>query len=121
MSAHALPFFTPEEYLEMERAAETKSEYYDGQIFAMSSGPFTHSAIGAGIIAALIPALRGKKCEVATSDLKVRIAQVGPFVYPDAIVYCGEPELPDGPSKTWRSKPLNLMDNDKSIRSFLSV
>jgi len=28
--------YTPEEYLEIERNAEYKSEYFDGEIFAMA-------------------------------------------------------------------------------------
>jgi Uma2 family endonuclease len=95
MSAHATPFFTPEEYLEVERAAEIKSEYYDGQMFAMSGGTLPHSLIGGNLIAAMKLALRGKKCNVATADLRIRISPRGPFVYADLSVYCGEPELAD--------------------------
>ena len=43
MSRQAKTFVTPEEYLALERQAESKSEYYDGEIFAMtgaSSLPF---------------------------------------------------------------------------------
>ena len=29
-------YVSPEQYLEMERAAETKHEYYKGEVFAMS-------------------------------------------------------------------------------------
>jgi Uma2 family endonuclease len=31
-------FYTPEEYLALERKAEHRSEYHDGQIFAMPQG-----------------------------------------------------------------------------------
>jgi hypothetical protein len=36
MSAQAHPRLTPEEYLEIERAAEFKHDYYDGRMYAMS-------------------------------------------------------------------------------------
>jgi Uma2 family endonuclease len=95
MSAHAIPSFTPEQYLALERAAEYKSEYYDGVMFAMSGGTLPHSLIGTNLSAALVAALRGKGCRAANSDLRVRIAPRGPYVYPDASIYCGEPELAD--------------------------
>jgi Uma2 family endonuclease len=95
MSAHAMPFFTPEEYLEIERAAEFKSEYYDGQIFAMSGGTLPHALIPTNLAIAIGAALRSRKCRVVDSDLRVRISPRGPFVYPDLTIYCGEPELAD--------------------------
>ena len=39
------PRYTPEEYLALERAADFKSEYFDGQIFAMAGASPEHSAI----------------------------------------------------------------------------
>jgi Uma2 family endonuclease len=36
MSSQPKTYLTPEEYLAIERAAETKSEYFDGEMFAMS-------------------------------------------------------------------------------------
>ncbi len=42
MSVQTKPFITPEEYLERERAAEFKSEYYNGEVFAMSGGSRNH-------------------------------------------------------------------------------
>jgi len=32
-----MTYITPEEYLALEREAEYKSEYFDGEIFAMSA------------------------------------------------------------------------------------
>ncbi|CAG0944767.1 hypothetical protein ANRL1_01927 [Anaerolineae bacterium] len=37
--------FTPEEYLAMEQAAEYKSEFFQGEIFAMAGGSFNHNVI----------------------------------------------------------------------------
>ena len=36
------PRLTPAEYLTLERAAETKSEYFDGRIFAMAGASRRH-------------------------------------------------------------------------------
>jgi len=37
--------FTPQEYYRLERAADCKSDYYDGEIFNMSGGTSRHSLI----------------------------------------------------------------------------
>jgi hypothetical protein len=39
------PYITPEQYLEIERAAEYKSEYFNGEMFAMSGESLNHSRI----------------------------------------------------------------------------
>jgi Uma2 family endonuclease len=90
-----VPRLTPEQYLEIERAAEFKSEYYDGQMFAMSGGLLPHSLIAVKLASALDTALRGRKCIVTNSDMRVRVAKKGPFFYPDVTVCCGEPQLAD--------------------------
>ena len=90
-----MPGLTPEEYLAIERAAEFKSEYYDGQMFAMAGGSLPHSILPMRLAAALINGLGRRDCEVASSDLKIRVSPKGPFFYPDLTVYCGEPELAD--------------------------
>lgn len=87
--------FTPGEYLAMERAAVDKSEYYDGEIFAMSGARAVHNAIGANIIALLRPALLKAGCQTYTPDMKVAITRLGPFFYPDVTVGCGSEQFLD--------------------------
>ena len=53
MSAAPKPFLSPEEYLTREREAETKSEYYDGETFAMAGGSEEHSIIAVNVAGAL--------------------------------------------------------------------
>ena len=91
MAALRVPLVTPEEYLARERQAETKSEYIAGEILAMSGGTPEHAAIALDTQVWLSVALRGTTCEVYNSDLKVRVADAGPFFYPDALVVCGDP------------------------------
>ncbi len=90
MSALAARSVTPEEYLEMEREADFKSEYFSGQIFAMAGGTPEHSAIGTNIAGELRSRLRGKPCQVYNSDLRVTVMQSGLKTYPDVTVVCGE-------------------------------
>ncbi len=85
---------SPEEYLRLERAAETKSEYDDGVIYAMAGASPQHNFIVAGIIGSLFGRLR-MPCRVSPSDLKIRILNPTRFYYPDVTVICDEPRLAD--------------------------
>jgi len=92
MATHATSKLTEEEYLRLERAAEFKSEFVGGEMFAMSGGSPRHAELAANFITALRPKLQGR-CRVYTSDLRVRTKSTGAFVYPDISVVCGKPEL----------------------------
>ena len=41
---------SPQEYLSAERTAERKSEYFDGEVFAMGGGMPAHSLIAANFV-----------------------------------------------------------------------
>jgi Uma2 family endonuclease len=90
-----MPRLTPEQYLEIEREAEIKSEYINGEMFAMSGGSIPHSYIPMNLAEALGPQLRTQGCRTASSDLKVGISPAGPFFYPDLTVICGSPQVTD--------------------------
>jgi Uma2 family endonuclease len=87
---------TPEEYLEADRQAEFKSEYLDGQVFAMAGASRKHNLIVGKAIVALVVQLRGRPCEVYPSDMRLRVPETGLYTYPDVTVVCGTPELQDG-------------------------
>ncbi|MCC7492679.1 MAG: Uma2 family endonuclease [Fimbriimonadaceae bacterium] len=94
---------TPAEYLAAERAAEAKSEYWDGQIVGMAGGSRWHSLIATATSAALQPQLRGGPCEVHGSDLRVHLPNGRAYFYPDVSVYCQGPQLTD----EWQDTALN--------------
>jgi Uma2 family endonuclease len=88
-------YLSPEEYLSIERRAESKSEYVDGVIYAMAGGSERHNLIAANIIIALGVPLRDRPCRVYPSDLKVRVPNSKRFFYPDVSVICGETQFAD--------------------------
>jgi Uma2 family endonuclease len=90
-----MKILTPEQYLEIDRAAEIRSEYIDGEMFAMSGVRLPHTIIAFALGAALLAALRDRGCIVAGTHLRVRVSKDGPFFYPDVFVCCGEPQLAD--------------------------
>ncbi len=85
-------YYTKEEYLDMEVLAEYKSEYYDGEIFAMSGGSPKHSTICFNLIGELAKAIGDRDCTGFESNMKLEIAAANAYVYPDAMVVCGNIE-----------------------------
>lgn len=81
----------PQEYLEQERLAETKSEYFDGQVVAMAGASERHNLLVANLIMALGPRLRAGSCRIYPSDLKIQAGNR--FLYPDASIVCGTTEF----------------------------
>jgi Uma2 family endonuclease len=95
MSALRLqPFVTPEEYLALERAADFKSEYFSGEMVAMSGASHRHETIAVNLTAEIRNALRGKPCKPKGSNLRVRVRRTN-YLYPDLTVICGEPQFAD--------------------------
>ena len=92
MATVPTPRITEEEYLRLERAAETKSEFVAGEIFAMSGGTRAHSLLAIRWIRLLEDRLLGRNCSVFNSDLRIRTSRTGSYVYPDVSVVCEEPQ-----------------------------
>jgi Uma2 family endonuclease len=95
MAAAPKPFLTPEEYLEIERGADAKSEYLSGQMFAMAGASFAHNVVVRNTVVALQNRLRGGSCQAVASDQRVQIAATHLYTYPDVVVICGPPEFTD--------------------------
>jgi Uma2 family endonuclease len=89
-------YLTPEEYLEIERKAEYKSEYFQGEMFAMSGARLVHNKIAVHLSSQLDQQLADRPCDVAGSDMRVCVSPQGLYAYPDVVVVCGEPEFLDG-------------------------
>jgi len=96
MSSQTIPYLTPEQYLEIERKADHRSEYIDGGMFAMAGASPNHSRIVTNASAHLWNQLRGGHCEVFATDLRLFIKAVRVYTYPDIMVTCGPVGLDDG-------------------------
>jgi Uma2 family endonuclease len=86
---------TPEEYLRIERAAEWKSEYIDGEMFAMSGASHRHTIITANLVRALGNQLLNGPCTVSSADLRVATDRRRHYTYPDVVVVCDPPQYVD--------------------------
>ena len=110
--------FTPEEYLLLERSALEKSEYYDGEIFAMAGALEAHNIVAANALATLLPLLRSRGCQTFGSDMKVGVTPQGPFFYPDVMVACGARKFLNGPRDTLLNPTIVVEVLSKSTQRF---
>ena len=84
-------YYTPEEYLAQEEAAEFRSEYRDGEIVPMTGGSINHNQIAGNVYALLKFALRRKNLKPYIGDLRLWIPNYRQYTYPDAFVIQGQP------------------------------
>lgn len=88
-------FITVEKYLELERVALDKHEYYQGEIFAMSGASFRHNVIFKNTYGNLFSKLKAKPCQPYGSDLRIHVPKNTLYTYPDISIICGKPEMTD--------------------------
>ena len=98
MTAEPEPYITPEEYLALEREAETKSEYYEGRmygVYALAGAGESHALIVTNLVVSLGTQLRDRPCRVYSSDMRVKVTDAGLYTYPDVVVVCGPARFED--------------------------
>jgi Uma2 family endonuclease len=103
-------FITPEEYLVIDDAAEYKSEYYDGEIVAMSGASPDHESLAANLTRDVGNAIRRGPCRQFTSNLRIKTpgapqgmdhrrlndvlsGKRSNYLYSDLTIVCGEPRF----------------------------
>lgn len=95
MSQQVKSYVSPIEYLRLERQAEGKSEYLNGEIFAMTGASRAHNLLTTNFARELGQQLKNRPCEVYASDMRVKVRANGLYTYPDVSVVCGEPQFED--------------------------
>lgn len=98
-ATNVLPRMTRLEYLEFEEASEEKHEWHDGEVLAMSGGMFSHAVIATDANRAIGRRLEDGPCDVIDSNMRVWLDAARRYVYPDGLVYCGEPEFDETDGK----------------------
>ncbi len=100
MSTQPKVRLTPEQYLEIERQALFKSEYYAGEMFAMAGASERHNMIVTNISGEIRRQFKGRPCKNYSNDMRVRVEATGLHTYPDVVAVCGEARFPDEQSDT---------------------
>lgn len=99
-------FVSPLDYLAWERAQETRHEYFDGEVFAMTGASRPHNLVCGDTFAGLHAQLRGGPCEVYANDMRVKVSVTDMYTYPDIVVACGEPRFEDAAVDTLLNQAL---------------
>src|SRR5438067_3886174 len=95
--------YSVDEYLALEREAEERHEYLDGQIYEMAGESPPHGAICMNLSRIISTQLLGTPCQAFSKDTKVRSGPTpkgryltkGLYSYPDLLVVCGELKFHD--------------------------
>jgi Uma2 family endonuclease len=102
-------YYTPEEYLELEEAADYKSEYRNGDIVPMTGGTTNHNKIALNFAANLKFGLKGQKYDIYIGDVQLWIPRYRQYTYPDVMVIQGEP-IYTGTNTTTVMNPLLIAE-----------
>jgi Uma2 family endonuclease len=86
---------TEEEYLHFERNSDTKHEFVNGQVLAMTGASWNHNLICVNISSSLNQQLSDEPCAVVAGDMRLKVATARSFRYPDVMAICDEPEFLD--------------------------
>ncbi|NES00354.1 MAG: Uma2 family endonuclease [Symploca sp. SIO1B1] len=92
--------YTPEEYLELEIASDTRSEYCNGAIIPMTGGTPDHNELAINLAALLKSALRGKPYRTFATDQRLWISERNLYTYPDVMVIKKPLQLQTGRTDT---------------------
>jgi Uma2 family endonuclease len=95
MSAVPKSSLSPQEYLNIERKAPYKSEFYRGEMFAMAGASEELCLVKDNLAREVGYQLKTGPCRVVTSDLRVKVDPTGLYTYPDVVVYCDRPRFED--------------------------
>ena len=103
---------TVREYLERERSARRKSEFFNGEMFAMAGGSPEHNQVKDNLVIEIGTRLKGGPCRTYSSDQRVLVEATGLYTYPDILILCG--------SGAYDSKDRNTLTNPTAIIEVLS-
>jgi Uma2 family endonuclease len=109
---------SPAEYLELERKAEFKSEYFHGEMLAMAGASRRHALIVTNLVGELSQQLKAIPCIVYASNLRLQVAPSGFYTYPDAMVLCGEALFADDQEDTVQNPNLIVEALSDSTRDY---
>jgi len=89
------PYLTAAEYLALERQAQTRSEYLDGEVFAVPRESRRHEIVAGNVAGELRAQLDALPHRLCLSMPRIYVPRTGLYAYPDVGVVCGEPRFED--------------------------
>ncbi len=102
-------YYTPEEYLELEDAADSKHEYRDGEIVPMTGRTTNHNEIAGNFYAYLLFGLNRRNYKIYIADVRLWIPRYRLYTYPDVMLVPGKP-IYAGSNKTTITNPMLIAE-----------
>lgn len=113
MSVQPIPHPSFDDWLAAERAVtDARSEFVDGEVFAMTGGTAEHNTISVNVSAELRTQFKRRPCYVYAGDMKVRVDAANIGAYPDVMAVCGE--------RTFHDRRRDIITNPTLIIEILS-
>ena len=89
-----------EEYLDCERAATEKHEYYRGEIFDRARCSIKHNIVCTNFMCEIGIRLKGTGYHIFNSNLRIHVPKNTFYTYPDISIFCEEPAVTDEETDT---------------------
>jgi Uma2 family endonuclease len=107
--AHALKKrpMTAAEFLAWDETQTLKHEFVRGEVFAMTGGVDRNNTVALNVAIALRLHLRGSRCRVYASDVRLRVEAADCYFYPDVMVTCSDADLGD---RVLKSEPVLVVE-----------
>ena len=118
MGKAELQYISEQDYLNAERSALNKHEYFRGEIFAMSGASLPHNKIFSNLFIDTGVKLKGKKCQPFGGDLRIHIPKNTLYTYPDLSIVCGDPKTTDDSFDTVTNPTVIFEILSKSTRNY---
>lgn len=91
---------TAAEYLAIEKQAEFKSEFFDGEMIPLHRDPAvgmagasrSHNTLNENLSGEIHARLKGGPCRSYSRDQRVLVDRTGLYTYPDLLIVCGQVE-----------------------------
>jgi Uma2 family endonuclease len=109
--------YTPEEYVKLEREAEFRLEYLNGEIFEMAGAGKRHNQISVNLIHLIVSQIRERQCTIYGSDMRIKISNEN-YTYPDVVALCGPEQFEDGTDDTLLNPTLIVEVLSKSTEAY---
>jgi Uma2 family endonuclease len=94
------PALTAADYLAWEHAQPERHEFVDGEVFALAGAEDRHVTVSGNLYIALRQHLSGSPCRTYMGDMRVHVAAVNSYFYPDVVVTCSPADLASSSVKT---------------------
>lgn len=91
MESASTPWFTPEQYFQIDNMTDLPAEYYDGRVVPVGWATLAHGQIGMNLVVGGHP-LRKKNCMLFGTRMRIEVSKKC-YTYPDATIFVGKPHV----------------------------